>query len=81
MLTADVKGKIARDLAERLNGTTLNLTYELEEIGLPELEGDADFCYALDNEVERCVVCDWWCETSEMEPDDSDQPVCEDCRG
>lgn len=35
-------------------------------------------CDTVDDQIFKCCVCDWWCETHEQ-ADDCDEPTCEDC--
>lgn len=69
--------QLARDAAERLQGTCQSLTILLEELGHPEAEDVSAFTETLDAEVFCCDTCGWWCEQSEMSEDED--WVCDDC--
>jgi hypothetical protein len=59
------------DFAEKLQGTCNSLGDEMVDWTDAELE-------EFDNLVFECEVCGWWCETSEMAPDEN-VIMCEGC--
>lgn len=71
---------LAAEVADRLLGTTADLTLVLEEMGRPELEDDSGFTYELDMLAWRCASCDWWVEPCELEDVDGED-WCQDCAG
>ena len=74
-----------RRVAELIQGTCKSLDDVVREVF-----GDEDVTFTdldlallqeLDEMVLQCPGCDWWCEASEMAPDeDTDEDRCSDCR-
>ena len=47
-----------------------------------DLEGDELEELLLDNEIERCKECGWWCKTYDLIDDETDEAIyiCSECR-
>jgi len=60
------------EIVSTLLGTCRTATDLAAEYGVEEDEIER---LAAQNGIERCVTCDWWCESHEIESEE-----CEDCR-
>lgn len=70
-----------QELAGHLQGTCMSLAQACDAVGI-EGQDDSDLeAELLGYDVERCGVCDWWCEVCELEFDEAaGHGVCGDCR-
>lgn len=66
-----------KDAAHAFGGTCASLGEIAERLSVDEDQVDD---LMLDAGLERCQVCEWWCEVSELIGDDGLPVPCESCR-
>lgn len=66
-----------QEIAHALLGTCETGVFQAEEYEV-ELQDIEEAC--LNQNVERCPVCDWWCESSELIDEEGNVVGCDQCR-
>jgi len=66
-------------LVVRLQGTTLSMDVECEELGLDPMS--VEVTTHVDNNIFLCTVCGWWCPIEEEESEEYGlyEWTCRDC--
>lgn len=70
--------ELAQKAVDQLNGTCRSFAELGEEY--EEGENNSLFCAVVDEQIFCCTTCNWWCEQSECNEDDSGQWVCDECK-
>lgn len=71
-----------QEIAEYLEGTCNSIEQVLNAFGIKPTKVIQEQLeeYLADEGPQRCSVCDWGCEFSELEENEQYELVCEDCR-
>lgn len=70
--------KIADEIVDELRGTAGNLQSLLEE---KDVVDNDIVLRVIDDEIFECIVCNWWCDMSELSENDHglEYNTCSDC--
>jgi hypothetical protein len=69
-----------REIASLLEGTCNSVESALERLDLEDVPVEEVEDRLLDVNLERCPICDWWVESSEIVNDNCEIVGCESCR-
>lgn len=75
-----IPDEIIEQVANDLQGTSDSIEQSLERLKLDDKYNAEDVEAELDQFIERCGECDWWCEVGELADENGDTQSCDNCR-